>query len=233
MTEAPASPRRGSPRIGLLGGTFNPIHLGHLRMAESLCEAFSLRPFVFIPSAIPPHKSQEGLSPGDLRLEMVRIATAGNPALGVSDLELRRGGTSYSVETLESLREEHGAGAELHFAMGDDAFAEIETWKEWPRIFTMTHIIVVARPGAGERAPQDLLPVEARDAFCYSEKEDAFMHSSGKKVFFRDVGALPISSTIIREFVRTGRSIRHLVPEGVREFIQRHGLYLKPDPGAR
>jgi nicotinate-nucleotide adenylyltransferase len=202
MTEAPASPRRGSPRIGLLGGTFNPIHLGHLRMAESLCEAFSL----FIPSAIPPHKSQEGLSPGDLRLEMVRIATAGNPALGVSDLELRRGGTSYSVETLESLREEHGAGAELHFAMGDDAFAEIETWKEWPRIFTMTHIIVVARPGAGERAPQDLLPVEARDAFCYSEKEDAFMHSSGKKVFFRDVGALPISSTIIREFVRTGRS---------------------------
>jgi nicotinate-nucleotide adenylyltransferase len=202
-------------------------------MAEALCEAFSLRPFVFIPSAIPPHKPSEGLCPGELRLEMVRSATADNETLGVSDLELRRGGTSYSVETLEVLRKEYGSGSELYFAMGDDAFAEIETWKDWPRIFAMAHIIVVARPGAGERLPQDLLPVEAREAFCYSETEDAYTHTSGNKVYFRDVGALQISSTTIREFVRTGRSIRDLVPETVRELIQRHGLYLKPDPGAR
>ncbi len=221
---------RGS--IGILGGTFDPIHVGHLRMAEALRDLFALRRFVFIPSAVPPHKPAERLSPTGDRYEMVKLATADNPSFEVSDLELRRGGTSYSVQTLEALREEFGGAADIFFTMGDDAFAEIETWKDWRRIFTLVHLVVVARPGPGKSFPERLLPVEAREAFCYSPDDDSYGHSSGRKVFFRDIGALQVSSTAIREMVRAGRSIRYLVPDAVREYIERHHLYLEPDAGA-
>jgi nicotinate-nucleotide adenylyltransferase len=221
---------RGS--IGVLGGTFNPIHVGHLRMAEALRDLFALGRFIFIPSAVPPHKPAERLCAARDRYEMARLATADNPALEVSDLELRRGGTSYSVETLQALREELGEAVDIFFTMGDDAFAEIETWKDWRRIFTLVHLVVVARPGLGPSFPERLLPVEAREAFCYSPDDDSYGHSSGRKVFFRDIGALPVSSTAIRKMVRAGRSIRYLVPDAVREYLERHRLYLEPDSGA-
>lgn len=224
----------GDPRrIGVLGGTFNPVHLGHLRLAEVLAETFSLDPFIFIPSEIPPHKPAVDLCASDVRLEMVRLAISDNPRLGVSDLELRRGGASYSVETLDALRREHGAAAEIFFAMADDAFAEIDTWKDWQRLFTLAHVIVARRPEGPGKPPEGLLPVEVRGAFCYSPDDDAFAHTSGKRVYFRDVGALPISSTQVRSLVRTGRSIRYLVPESVRALIHRRGLYLNPGSGAQ
>lgn len=233
MTRATGSDPGGALRIGVLGGTFNPIHFGHLRMAEALSESFSLRPFIFIPAAVPPHKSTVGLCSGDQRIEMIRKASADNPLLQVSDMELRRGGTSYSVETIEALLKEYVPPARIFFTMADDSFAEIETWKDWRRIFTLVDLIVVSRPGTPGRDSRELLPVEMQDTFCYSENDDAYLHTSGKRVYFRDFGALQISSTMIRELVRTSRSIRYLVPEGVREFIQQHGLYLKPETGVR
>ncbi|MFQ5457540.1 MAG: nicotinate-nucleotide adenylyltransferase [Myxococcota bacterium] len=233
MTEAARAGRKSPGRIGVLGGTFNPIHLGHLRMAEILSEEFGLDPFIFIPSAVPPHKTPEDLCPADVRLEMVRVATAPNPRFRVSDVEVIRGGASYSVETLESLAAEHGAHAEIFFAMADDAFAEIETWKDWQRLFALTNIIVVTRPGGSGATPEALLPVEVREAFCYNSQDDAYRHESGKRLYFRDVGALGVSSTAIRRDVREGRSIRYLVPEDVRDVIARRGLYLHPDPGAK
>ena len=233
MTEAARASRKPPGRIGVLGGTFNPIHLGHLRMAEILGEDFALDPFIFIPSAVPPHKTPEDLCPAEIRLEMVRLATADNPRFRVSDVEVTRGGASYSVETLEALGGEHGAQTEIFFAMADDAFAEIETWKDWQRLFTLTNMIVVTRPGGSGGPPGELLPVEVREAFCYSSQDDAYRHTSGKLVYFRDVAALGVSSTAIRRCVREGRSIRYLVPEGVSEVIARRGLYLIPDPGAR
>jgi nicotinate-nucleotide adenylyltransferase len=221
---------RGS--IGVLGGTFNPIHVGHLRMAETLRDLFVFDRFVFIPSAIPPHKPLERLLPARDRCEMVRLATVDNPRFEVSDLELARSGASYSVQTIEALREAFGEATAIHFTMGDDAFAEIETWKDWRRIFTLADLIVVSRPGSGKSFREQLLPVEAREAFCYSPEDDSYRHASGRKVFFRDVGALQVSSTAIREMVRAGRSIRYLVPDAVREYIERHRLYLEPDAGA-
>jgi nicotinate-nucleotide adenylyltransferase len=136
------------------------------------------------------------------------------------------------VETLDALRERFGPGADLHFAMGSDQFAEIETWKDWGRIFELAHVVVVARPQEDPGASGRALPVESRESFCYDPLADSFRHASGMNVFFRDAGALPISSTGIRALVRAGRSIRYLVPEGVRELITRHGLYRGPEPGA-
>ena len=233
MTEAASTPSSSPGRIGVLGGTFNPIHLGHLRIAEALSEDFTLDPFIFIPSAIPPHKTAEDLCPSEVRLQMVRVATAGNPRFRVSELELTRGGASYSVDTLEALRKEHGDEAEIFFAMADEAFAEIDTWKDWVRLFSLANMIVVRRPEGSGADPVELLPVEVREAFCYSREDDAYRHVSGKMLYFREVGALRISSTGIRQMVGEGRSIRYLVPEGVRELIEQHGLYLNPDPGAK
>jgi nicotinate-nucleotide adenylyltransferase len=231
MTAAPRPAGRAPVRIGILGGTFDPIHLGHLRMAECLREIFSLDRFLFIPAAVPPHKPTRTITPGEIRLDMIRAATADNPAFEACDLEIARGGLSYSVETLDALRERFGPGAELHFAMGSDQFAEIETWKEWQRIFTLTHLVVVARPRGGTIPPEAALPVEGRESFCYHPDDDSFSHPSGMKVYFREVGALPISSTGIRTLAGARRSIRYLIPEGVRELIARHGLYLGPLPG--
>jgi len=232
MTAAPRPAARAPARIGILGGTFDPIHLGHLRMAECLREIFSLDRFLFIPAAVPPHKPARRITPGEIRLEMLRAATADQPTFEACDLELARGGLSYSVETLETLRGRFGPGADLYFAVGSDQFAEIETWKEWRRIFTLTHLVVVGRPGGGTLAREAALPVEARGSFCYHPEDDSFGHASGMKVFFREVGALPISSTGIRALAGAGRSIRYLVPESVRELIARHGLYRGPEPGA-
>lgn len=233
MTRAPNASAGDPGRIGVLGGTFNPIHLGHLRMAEALNESFGLDRFIFIPCELPPHKTAAGLCPSEVRLEMVRLAIGDNPRFAVSDVEIRRGGASYSVETLEALRREHGRDTEIFFTMADDAFAELDTWKDWERLFTLAHVIVVRRPGGPGKAPEALLPVEVQKAFCYSDAVDAFAHASGNRVYFRDVGALQISSTQIRMLVRTGRSIRYLVPENVRELIHRRGLYLDPGSGAQ
>ena len=232
MTAAPRPAGRAPRRVGILGGTFDPIHLGHLRMAECLREMFSLDRFLFIPAATPPHKPGRKITPGEIRLAMIAAAIADHAAFEASDLELARGGLSYSVETLEVLRERFGPEGYLHFAMGSDQFAEIETWKEWRRIFTLAHVVVVARPGEAPDAPARALPVEVEGSFCYHPADDLFRHESGMQVFFRNVGALPISSTGIRDLARAGRSIRYLVPEGVRELIERHGLYPGPESGA-
>lgn len=233
MTPARRPAGRACARVGILGGTFDPIHLGHLRMAECLREAFSLDRFLFIPAATPPHKPGQEITTGEIRLALIRAAIADNTAFEACDLELTRGGLSYSVETLEALRRRFGPGADLHFAMGSDQFAEIETWKEWMRIFTLTHLVVVARPGSGMDASARGLPVEAEGSFCYDPADDSFVHASGMRIFFREVGALPISSTGIRALARAGRSIRYLVPEGVLDLIARHGLYTGPEPGAQ
>jgi nicotinate-nucleotide adenylyltransferase len=232
MTAAPRPAGRAPARVGILGGTFDPVHLGHLRMAECLRETFSLDRLLFIPAAMPPHKPGRRITAGEIRLAMIRAAIADHGAFEACDLEMVRGGPSYSVETLEALRERFGPRAALHFAMGSDQFAEIETWKEWRRIFALAHVVVVARPRKTSGAPERALPVEAEGSFCYHPTDDSFRHDSGMKVFFRDVGALPISSTAIRALAREGRSIRYLVPEGVRELITRHGLYSGPESGA-
>ncbi len=219
-------------KIGLFGGTFNPIHLGHLRPAEEIREQMDLDQVIFIPSASPPHKKKEGILPAPLRLEMVRRAIADNPRFSLSSVEVDRQGTSYSIETLEHFRQQFGPGeSELYFIVGLDAFLEIHTWKNYRELFQLCHFVVMTRPGFEKNFSWDYLPVELSADFCYDPLQNGYAHGSGFRVYPREITALDISSTQIREILQNGRSARYLLPARVEEFINAQQLYrMKEDP---
>jgi len=152
-------------RIGIFGGTFNPIHCGHLRSAEYVREAFSLDRVYFVPAARPPHKSREEIVSAEHRLRMVELAVADNPCFAASSIELERAGPSYSIDTiryfLSTLRP-----AALAFIVGIDAFRELSSWKEYETIPALCDIVVTSRPGEENPAGAHLLPVALKDAFC-------------------------------------------------------------------
>jgi nicotinate-nucleotide adenylyltransferase len=189
-------------RIGLIGGTFDPIHLGHLRAAELAREALDLAIVLFVPSGSPPHRQKPRSSDLD-RYAMTCLAIQGHPQFQVSDLELMRAGPSYTVETvaaLNSLRPE----AELFLIVGSDAFAEMDSWKNLERLTELCRVAVVQRPCAET--------VTAKIAACPWSQ---CVPGEG----------LPITSTEVRKAVQAGRSVRYLVPEAVAEHIQRRRLY--------
>ena len=213
-------------KIGLLGGTFNPIHLAHLRIAEEARDACGLDRIVFIPAATPPHKSTAGEVPFQDRYAMTELATKDNPTFAASDLENRRTGKSYSVDSLAILQREN-PGAQFYFIIGMDSFLEIHTWKDYRRLFTLSHFVVIPRPGFTLSAPpEELLPVAVRREFCYDENLGKFVHNSGNLLIFLKETFLDISSTRIRQMVKEKRSIKYLVTPAVEDFIRRHGLYL-------
>lgn len=224
----PAGPPREPARIGVLGGTFNPIHYGHLRSAEEIAEALDLQRVLFIPSAEPPHKPRRSLAPALHRLAMVRLAVAGNPRFRASPLELDRGGRSYSVDTLRHLRRRLGDDAELYFFLGLDAFREIHLWKEFTEIFSLADLVVTSRPPVLAAPTPDLLPVAVRSQFCYRPRR-GWIHPSGHKILFRSVTPLDISASDIRRRLRRRESIRYLVPPPVERYITRHHLYARED----
>jgi nicotinate-nucleotide adenylyltransferase len=211
----------------VLGGTFDPIHLAHLRVAEEIREAQGLEQVRLVPSAVPPHKRSAGASARH-RLAMVRRAVAGHAGLAAWDVELRRAGPSYSVDTLRALRAERGPGGRIVFALGWDAFAELDTWKEYAAIFGMCDIVVVTRAAHPTRLVLRDFPIAARKALHYDRRSAGFRHVSGHRVTLQRVTALDISSTDVRTRVRAGRSIAFLVPEPVRTYIHDHTLYGAP-----
>lgn len=211
-------------RIGILGGTFNPIHLAHLRIAEEVREVCALDRILFIPAALPPHKNVAEDVPFAHRLAMVELAVSDNRHFGVSDLEGKREGKSYSVHTLEILRRENPAN-EYFFIVGMDSFRDITSWKEYRRLFALAHIVVAARPGSSGGDSLDLLPVAIRADFCYDDAAKTLRHRSGTSVIFLSETRLDISSTRIRRLVAEGRSIRYIVPAPVEDYIIRHGFY--------
>ncbi len=208
-------------RLGLFGGTFNPIHFGHLRAAEEVCEALALNRLWFIPAAQPPHKGARDLTPFAVRLEMTRLAVGDHPVMAVSDIEGRRPGKSYSIETLRLLREELGPAWELYFILGLDAMLEIQTWKDYADLFGLCHFVVLDRPGYDRGRLEEIL--ESR--FQPLEDGAGYRHPSGYKVLWQQTTLLDISATAIRGLARQGRSIRYLLPEAVREYIIKHKLY--------
>jgi nicotinate-nucleotide adenylyltransferase len=190
-----------SARVGVFGGTFDPIHLGHLRAAECAREAARLDRVLFLPAGQPPHRAGTLASAMD-RYAMVSLATAGNPAFAASDLELRREGPSYTLDTLAELG---AAGdADLFLVLGSDAFAEIATWHEPRQVAARCTLLVIDRPGAEERGP-DPLP--------------------GARVLRVAGATLPISSSAVRRIRQEGKSPRYLVPEPVAEYIEKRELY--------
>ena len=214
-------------RIGVLGGTFNPVHLGHLRAAEEVAEALGLSSVLLVPSAQPPHKSGGAgspLAPGALRLAWVEAACAGNPRLAACDLEVARGGASYTVDTLRALAEQY-ADARPVFIIGSDAFAELDTWREPKQLLALADFAVIARPGTPGHLC-DWIPESLRADFELAPGGDAARHrATGGDLRAVAIPALAISSSEIRERVRQGRSIRYLVPEEVRRDIEASGVY--------
>ena len=192
-------------RVGILGGTFNPIHHGHLILAEEARAAFELDRCLFIPNHLPPHKEEPSLAPAEHRLAMVRLAVAGAPAFEASELEIARGGRSYTVETLEALRTQHGPEAELFFLAGSDSCQTLEHWKAIDRVLALCQFVIAHRPGYQVQRPKP-----------------------GVRTL--EIPALDISSTAIRQRLQEGRTIRYLVPEPVREYILQHRLYLARGP---
>lgn len=199
----------------MFGGTFNPVHLAHLRVAEEAAEALGLDRVLFVPARIPPHKASAEVAPPAERLAMVRDAVAGNPRFEVSDLELRREGPSYSVDTLAALRAGLGAADRLWFLLGADAFREIHTWRRFAEIFRAADLAVLRRP-----PDLDPLPPPPGLGAELEPTRDGYRHASGREVRFVPVTPLDISSTRIRRALQEGRSIRYLVPEGVRARLE-------------
>jgi len=216
-----ARPRRASVALGILGGTFNPVHLAHLRLAEVARETLDLDAVCFIPAAQPPLKPA-GVAPAAARLEMVALATASNPNFQVLDLELERSGPSYTVDTLEALRA-LAPERPLWFLLGSDALVDLESWHRPERLFELAHFGVAARDG-DERPLDELLP--RRLAAAFDRGPHGLVHrATGHEIRKFPFSALAISASDIRARVASGRSIRYLVPEGVIEYINKHGLY--------
>ena len=211
--------------IGVMGGTFNPIHIGHLRSAEEVREAFGLDRVIFIPSADPPHKGKKGIINISDRLEFVREAVRDNPFFSASDIEARRDGKSYTVDTLKEMKDRLESGGDLYFILGLDAFLEIETWYSYRELFGLSHFVVTDRPTPESHNPPFILP-ESLAALFEKTEGRTLRHTSGNRVYYHNISALDISATEIRRLVGEGASIRYLVPERVNDIIIQKGHYL-------
>ncbi len=208
-------------RLGVFGGTFNPIHLAHLRLAEEARDSLALDRVLFVPAGDPPLKQRE-LAPADERLAMVRLAIASNPSFEVSDLELRRPGKSYTADTLEALAREH-PGARLWFLLGADALADFERWHAPERIFAAASLGVAPRPDQASADLAEVVPARLRAPF--RRVEDGLEHPSGQRIRWIPLGPLAISASDLRRRLARGLSIRYLVPDPVLEYIAKHHLY--------
>lgn len=209
---------------GLLGGTFDPIHIGHLRCAQEILEIFELEKVVFVPASRHPLKMRRDITPFEHRFEMISRAIEGNSSFVVSDIENRQKGKSYSIETINYFLKEDN-DLKLYFILGQDAFQEIEMWKDWKELLSRCNFVVITRPGYDVKGLEELLPSDFASQFRYSRDTDGFTGPGGHSVFFRKVTLLDISSTDIRNSVRRGRSIRYIVPESVCDYISKHLLY--------
>ena len=209
--------------IGIFGGTFNPVHNAHLRIAEESLDQFGLSEVIFVPAADPPHKPRRRQVSFSHRLTMVTLAIRDNPFFSVSAIEGERSGKSYSIETIRAFRDRY-PDDQLYFIMGSDSFAEIGMWYEYPAIFANASLIVVGRPGATGLLTASL-PVAIADQFCYDTAANRLTHCSGTTVSYFDGVPLAISSSSIRELLRCGRSVRYLVPDSVEHYLKDHALY--------
>jgi len=220
-------------RIGLFGGTYNPIHLGHLRAAVEVKEGFSLDEIYVIPCAIPPHKQSGHVAGAKERYEMARIATSNMPGFLASDVELKRSGPSYTIDTILYFKSVLPKGTELYFILGLDAFLEIDTWKSYMDLFPLIPFIILTRPDAGHKDPdvrqqkiEDFIKSKISSGYKYDSAQSGFIHLKLEPVFLFNVTPLEISSSAIRSLIKKKRSIHFLVPDEVIDFIKTKGLYL-------
>jgi nicotinate-nucleotide adenylyltransferase len=207
--------------VGILGGTFNPVHYGHLRSSLELVERLQLQQLRLMPCAEPPHREAPSCSAAH-RAAMVKLAVAGEPRLACDARELQRRGKSYTIDSLQELRAELGAGQSLCLVMGCDAVLGITRWHRWQELLDWAHIVVIARPGWN-------LPESGVVADWLGnhrlENSQALQQRSAGGIIIEELRPLTISSTEIRALMQAGQSARYLLPEPVLDYIQIHSLY--------
>ncbi|NLM04637.1 MAG: nicotinate-nucleotide adenylyltransferase [Clostridiales bacterium] len=194
-----------------MGGTFNPIHLGHLFIAETAFEELKLNKIIFIPTGDPPHKKNEDVIDGHHRLEMTKIAINSNKNFVVSNIEIKRKGYSYTVETIDELFNVYGRDIELYFITGTDTFMELETWKNYKELFHRVTIVVVTRLGFND--------------IILNKRIEHYKKIHGANIIKLTAPILEISSTNIRDRIKNKKSIKYLLPEKVEEYIYKNQLY--------
>jgi nicotinate-nucleotide adenylyltransferase len=197
-------------KIGVFGGTFDPVHIGHLVAAQIAAEDAGLDLVVFVPAGTPPHKTEQPVTASRHRLEMVRRAVAGNPVFSVSDWEIRQGGRSYTLRTLEYLRSRY-ADDELYFILGADTLEDLPNWHEPSKVVELARIIAVRRPGY--------------DALAALERLSSRIKNIRGRIVYVESPRLEIASSWLRERIRNGRSVDHLIPENVIRYIKENRLY--------
>lgn len=217
--------------VGLFGGTFNPIHMGHLRVAEEVKSGFGLERIYFIPSAIPPHKEISGLANAQDRFQMLAEAIYPNPHFVASDVELNRDGRSYTIDTVIYYKSILGQDIPCYLIVGSDAFLEINTWKSFRELFDLIPFIVMKRPSGDNEthtfftALADFINSSITDGYELSGDGSCFQHACKQPIYLFDVTPLKISSTKIRDLAQQGNSIKYLVPDPVEKYILIKGLY--------
>jgi len=217
--------------LGLFGGTFDPVHIGHLRLATELSEAFHLEQVLFLPNGLPYHRGRSAHASDEERVTMLKLATGRDARFGVDERELRRKGPTYTYDTLVELRRERGSGIPLVFLLGSDAFARIDTWHRWTELFDLAHFAVAIRgddanwfakgPGA--------FPKEVWPRITLNLRE--LLGAPAGRVMTFSMTPLSISSTTIRTLASEGSSIRYLTPDPVAEYIRSHRIYAKASAG--
>jgi len=214
-------------KIGVLGGTFNPVHYGHLAAAEEVRDRLKLDRVLFVPAFLPPHKDEE-LPSAVQRLEMVRLAVAGNAHYAVSDIEIKRGGRSYTIDTITELQMKY-PGAELYFLLGIDSFLEIRTWREWERLLTLCSFVILSREGYrfGDLAGIGIIDIPAAELTALDERrrDEVRVVHGDKSVMLERIPYYEISSTDVRRRVRQRRSIKYCLPDPVEHYIIDNQLY--------
>ena len=212
--------------IGIFGGTFDPIHYGHLRLAQEILETAKLGEVRFVPSGTPPHRTRPGADPQD-RVAMVKLAIAGNDRFTCDDRETRRAGKGYTYDTLADLRHEIGATRPLAMLVGADAFLDLATWHRWRELFALAHIVVAYRPGYPIDTWQARMPEPLAHEYAvrYMQQPLAVHLAPAGGIAAVSMTGLDISATFVRTSVHEGSSPRYLVPDAVLDYIESHGLY--------
>lgn len=220
-------------RIGLFGGTFNPIHSGHIQVVREVKEGFPLDKIYLIPSALPPHKEPDNVVDANDRIEMIRLSFPNDSDFIVSNVELKRLGPSYTIDTVRYFKSFLPEEAALYLILGMDAFFEIDTWKSYMDLFMLVPFIVMARTGAGhndatlrQTAFKEFLESKISEGYKFLVSKSCFVHDENQSIFIFDVTPIDISSTKVRKRVKRGEEIKSLVPEVVENFINARGLYL-------
>jgi nicotinate-nucleotide adenylyltransferase len=207
--------------VALFGGTFNPVHFGHLRLANELAKLLQVKPMRMLPCAVPPHR-EEPCASAEQRLAMLELAIDAQPILATDDLELHRAKPSYTIDTLELVRQRIGAQMPLFFCMGMDSLAGINSWHRWRELLNFCHIVVYPRP-TWEISSQEELTDWVDQHQC--DNLSALKQSPAGHLYICDLPVMDLSSSEIRDYIKQGKNIDHMAPESVIEYIKLHSLY--------